>query len=219
MRPLLVVLCFYIVALSMGCREGKKYHDEIMGPATTSLDINVINEALLFQQEMNEAFRNPDTSPLPDRYRMEFEGLEFFKPDSLYRVSAHFVRTPEAQPFLMPTTTDRQSREVRYGIAYFNLLGSNHELEVYRSLEKLGDTSDVEQLFLPFLDKTNGESTYAGGRYLNLDIPTGDSITIDFNKAYNPYCAYNKKYSCPIVPRVNALDIPIKAGVMAFSKP
>jgi uncharacterized protein (DUF1684 family) len=67
------------------------------------------------------------------------------------------------------------------------------------------------------LDDTNGAETYAGGRYIDLAIPGGDSIVIDFNRAYNPYCAYNKKYSCPLVPKVNTLTTEIRAGVKAFA--
>ena len=75
-----------------------------------------------------------------------------------------------------------------------------------------------DYLFLPFLDNTNGEESYGGGRYVEARIPEGDTIIIDFNKAYNPYCAYNEKYSCPIVPRQNYLPIEVKAGVKAFGK-
>ena len=73
-------------------------------------------------------------------------------------------------------------------------------------------------LFLPFLDGTNGEGSYAGGRYIDLRIPEGDRMEIDFNSAYNPYCDYNEKYSCPIVPRANYLPIQIVAGVKAYKK-
>jgi len=73
-----------------------------------------------------------------------------------------------------------------------------------------------DYLFLPFLDDTNGNTTYGGGRYVDLRIPKNDTITIDFNTAYSPYCAYNENYSCPIVPRENYLDIKVKAGVMSF---
>ena len=75
-----------------------------------------------------------------------------------------------------------------------------------------------DYLFLPFMDDTNGEQTYAGGRYIDLRIPEGNTLKIDFNKAYNPYCAYNEKYSCPIVPRENYLDVAVKAGVKVFKK-
>ena len=83
-------------------------------------------------------------------------------------------------------------------------------------MELLDDEEFVDYLFLPFTDLTNGEATYAGGRYIDLAIPDGDTLIIDFNKSYNPYCAYNKKYSCPIVPKVNHLEIDINAGVKAF---
>ena len=75
-----------------------------------------------------------------------------------------------------------------------------------------------DYLFLPFLDDTNGEESYGGGRYIDCRIPEGDTIEIDFNKAYNPYCAYNENYSCPIVPRENYLAIEVKAGVKVFKK-
>ena len=75
-----------------------------------------------------------------------------------------------------------------------------------------------DYLFLPFIDDTNGEESYGGGRYIDLRIPEGDTIVIDFNKSYNPYCAYNDKYSCPIVPRINYLALEVRAGVMAFNK-
>lgn len=209
-----LMLIVFLISWS-SCKDSKRYHDEI--PSPVSLEVgDALVEARRFQQMMNETFRDPQTSPLPDRYRKDFEGLEFFEPDSLYRVVARFERTPEAQPFLMPTTTDRQSREVRYGIAYFELGGREYQLELYQSLEPAEAGEEEKELFLPFLDETNGRSTYEGGRYLDLPIPEGDSMVIDFNKAYNPYCAYNKKYSCPIVPRINSMDTEIRAGVKAF---
>jgi uncharacterized protein (DUF1684 family) len=75
-----------------------------------------------------------------------------------------------------------------------------------------------DYLFLPFLDDTNGETTYGGGRYIDLRIPKGDSMEIDFNRAYNPYCVYNDKYSCPIVPRDNYIDLKVEAGLKMFEK-
>jgi uncharacterized protein (DUF1684 family) len=206
------------ILMTASCRDSRRYHDELPAPVEAGTG-DARAEALAFQASMNQMFRDPETSPLPDRYRKDFQNLEFFDPDSLYRVKALYVRTPESKPFLMPTTTDRQSREVRHGIAFFSLNGKAYELEVYRSAEPEEDKQDEKALFLPFLDNTNGESTYAGGRYIDLKIPTGDSLIIDFNKAYNPYCAYNKKYSCPIVPRVNFLDTEVRAGVKAYRKP
>ncbi|MGB5500034.1 MAG: DUF1684 domain-containing protein [Maribacter sp.] len=205
---LLVVLC---------CKQGKKYHDE-KKMETAYVSEHTLKDILNFQSKLNDEFKNPETSPLPDRYRKEFESLDFFQPDTSYVVRAKFVLTPEALPFLMPTTTDRKSEEVVYGIAHFKLNGKEHQLEIYQNRKLMLDEEFKDYLFLPFSDHTNGKESYAGGRYIDLSIPKTDSIVIDFNKAYNPYCTYNKKFSCPIVPSVNALDISILAGVKDFKK-
>ncbi len=197
------------------CREEKRYHDEKPSSIVVDAD-DTIKEILQFQQDLNESFKDPEVSPLPDRYRKDFRGLDFFDPDTSFRVMAYLERTPESLPFLMPTTTDRKALERVYGIVYFNIGQKEHRLEVYQNLDLLDQEGYEDYLFLPFTDKTNGESTYAGGRYIDLDIPEGDSLLIDFNKSYNPYCVYNKKYSCPIVPEVNHLNTEIKAGIKDF---
>lgn len=210
---LLGIMCLY-VGIS-GCADKRKYHDSIKS-VIASDNSEMVKEILLFQKELNEEFKNPETSPLPDRYRKDFEGLDFFQPDTSFRVIASLERTADAIPFMMPTTTDRLSEEVVFGVVNFSIKGENYSLEVYQNLE-LKETEGYEDyLFLPFLDNTNGEETYTGGRYLDLAIPEGNSIILDFNRAYNPYCAYNKKYSCPIVPKRNNLDTKIKAGVKSF---
>ena len=202
----LVVLC--------GCGDGKKYHDEVVLKAVPA--DSVLASIINFQNELNREFSDPDTSPLPDRYRKDFEGLEFFDPDTTYVVVAQLFRTPEAIPFLMPTNTDRQSMEVVYGLVNFELKGKKYQLEVYQNQELKAEEGYQEYLFLPFTDETNGELTYEGGRYIDLQIPSGERIEIDFNKSYNPYCAYNKKFSCPLVPPQNHVDTAVKAGVKAF---
>lgn len=201
--------------VGLGCKQGKKYHDTVQKEVAL-VQTDPIQDILHFQKELNEEFKNPETSPLPDRYRKNFDGLDFFLPDANYIVEAKFVRTPEALPFLMPTTTERTSEEIVYGVAHFHLNGKEHQLEVYQNKKLMLQEKYRDYLFLPFTDETNGEETYTGGRYIDLNIPTGDTVLINFNKAYNPYCAYNKKYSCPLVPGVNALDTKILAGVRAF---
>ncbi len=203
-----------LIALS-SCADKKKYHDgvEVENQKPKS---DELKEVLEFQKELNEEFKDPETSPLPDRYRKDFEVLDFFLPDANYIVRAKFVLTPEALPFLMPTTTDRKSEEVLFGIAYFSLNGKEHQLEIYQNKKLMLQEKYRDYLFLPFTDKTNGEETYTGGRYIDLRIPNGNFITINFNKAYNPYCAYNQKYSCPLVPSINILDTEVLAGVKAF---
>ena len=202
-----------VMVMSLGCKE-KRYHDEQDQTLQTSSE--ALADIIKFQKKMNGEFRDPETSPLPDRYRKDFDGLDFFDPDTTFRIMAKFKRTPEALPFLMPTTTERQSEEVVYGVLEFRLYGRSHKLEVYQNQELKEQEQYRDYLFLPFADLTNGEETYGGGRYLDLSIPVGDSILIDFNKAYNPYCAYNPKYSCPLVPKQNRLDVAVKAGVKTF---
>ncbi|SEC03453.1 DUF1684 domain-containing protein [Maribacter dokdonensis] len=210
-----ISIAVLILCVMVSCGQEKKYHDA--KPNIESITkSDKLADILLFQEELNAEFKNPESSPLPDRFRINFESLDFFEPDTNYIVEAELVRTPEALPFSMPTTTGRESTEVVYGIAKFTLNGKDHELEIYQSPELITQAEYEDYLFLPFTDNTNGEETYGGGRYLDLRIPKGNKIILNFNKAYNPYCAYNKKFSCPIVPKVNNLDTEIKVGVKAF---
>lgn len=214
-REMRISIIGLLLCIVVSCVQEKKYHDA--KPDIKSITkSDKLADILLFQEELNAEFKNPETSPLADRFRIDFEKLDFFAPDTNYIVEAKLIRTPDALPFSMPTTTGRESTEVVYGIAKFTLNGKEHELEIYQSPELITQDKYEDYLFLPFTDKTNGEETYGGGRYLDLRIPNGSTIVLDFNKAYNPYCAYNKKFSCPIVPKVNHLDTEIRVGVKAF---
>ncbi|MEP2238243.1 MAG: DUF1684 domain-containing protein [Maribacter sp.] len=210
-------LCIAVLVLGMfvSCGQEKKYHD-VKDDAVSTATSDKLADILIFQKELNAEFKDPETSPLADRFRIDFETLDFFEPDTSYVIEAEFIRTPEALPFSMPTTTDRESTEVVFAIAKFSINGKTHELEIYQSPDLITQEEYEDYLFLPFTDNTNGEETYGGGRYLDLRIPDGNTIILDFNKAYNPYCAYNKKFSCPLVPAVNNLDTEITAGVKAF---
>lgn len=171
-----------------------------------------------WQRQQNINFKDASKSPLTDKDRKTFRALDFFPVDSSYVVKAHLQVTPDTPFFKMKTTTDRLSEERVYGILTFELKGVTYQLNVYQGKENLEDPEYVDYLFLPFLDNTNGETSYGGGRYIDLRIPASDSITINFNQAYNPLCVYNIKYSCPIVPRVNYLDTEVKAGMKNYEK-
>lgn len=181
-------------------------------------DKQLLNEETEWQKEMNADFKDATQSPLKDKDRKTFESLEFYKFDSTYVVKAKLKRTPDAKPFKMKTTTERRPDYVQYGVITFTLKGKDYELNIYQNLGLLQEEGYEDYLFLPFLDNTNGNGSYSGGRYTEARIPEGDTIFIDFNTAYNPYCAYNDKYSCPIVPRANYLDLEVEAGVKAFKK-
>lgn len=168
------------------------------------------NEIREFQEELNHEYNDPETSPLTKKDRKKFTGLEFFPIDEAYYVTARFTKTENPSPFKMKTTTSRRPTYDKYGEATFDLNGQAFTLNIYQS-HKLRETEEYKDyLFLPFTDLTNGEETYGGGRFIDLSIPAGDSIVIDFNKAYNPYCAYNHNYSCPIPPAENDMDVKVK---------
>ena len=166
-----------------------------------------------FQREINDFFKDASVSPLKKRDLKNFRGLDFFTYDSTYLVTAKLTKTPKEKPFMMLTTTDMMVEYIKYGTVSFELLNNQYSLDIYKNLE---DPNERDNLFLPFLDDTNGNESYGGGRYINLDIPQDDNLIIDFNSAFNPYCVYDEKYSCPIVPRENYLPLEIKAGVMNF---
>ncbi len=171
-----------------------------------------------WQKKMNSEFKDASKSPLKEKDLKHFEGLDFFPFDSAYVVIATLERTPDEKPFKMKTTTSRLPDYVKYGVVSFKLKGVSYKLNIYQSLELMTKEEYVDYLFLPFLDDTNGEESYGGGRYVECRIPKGNELKIDFNEAYNPYCAYNEKYSCPIVPRENYLPLKVEAGVKVFKK-
>ena len=171
-----------------------------------------------WQKQMNADFKDASKSPLKEKDLKNFKGLEFFPFDSIYVVKALLERTPEEKPFKMKTTTNRLPEYVKYGVVKFRLKGNNYQLSIYQNLDLIAKEGYEDYLFLPFLDDTNGEESYGGGRYVEGRIPKGDILEINFNEAYNPYCAYNEKYSCPIVPRENYIPIKVEAGVKVFEK-
>lgn len=173
---------------------------------------------LAFQEKINLEFKDPAESPLSDKERKSFEGLSFFTFDPDFRVTAEFLRTPNEVPFLMPTTSEKKKIYVKYGELYFALKGEKFRLNVYQSQSLSKTEAYKDYLFLPFTDLTNGETSYAGGRYLDMQIPAGKRVELDFNKAYNPYCAYSGGYSCPIPPKENRLNLPVTAGVKKYKK-
>ena len=175
-----------------------------------------VKEAKKFQQKLNKEFSSIEESPLTKEDLEVFESLDFFPIDSNFMVTASLILHKDSEPFQMKTTTDRLPVYKLYATANFKLNGKDYSLEIYQN-EKLLLTPDYEDyLFLPFTDLTNGDSSYGGGRYIDLRLPKGNSIVIDFNQAYNPYCAYNAKYSCPVPPKSNHLDTAISAGVKNF---
>lgn len=210
------VFLFLMVLLS--CNGQKKYHTNEVEEKIAATKSDKLKSILEYHKELNDEYKDAKTSPLPNKYRKDFEGLEFFEPDTNYVVKARLELALGAQSFLMPTTTNQNQEYKLYGRLFFTLNGKDLQLEVYQNQQLIKQKKYRNHLFLPFLDNTNGNETYGGGRYIELSEPDEDFIIIDFNRAYNPYCAYSKKYSCPVVPMVNTLDTEVRAGVKAFKK-
>lgn len=161
-------------------------------------------------------FVNPDKSPLSKEHLPLFGGLAYYYPDQAYRLHARFETDTTGQAFRMPTTTSRLPLYRKYGRVTFNLRDTSLVLTAFQNLDYLQSNPGYRKLFIPFKDFTNGEETYGGGRYLDVDIPQADSMIIDFNYAYNPYCAYSDRWSCPIPPDENSLYVHIRAGEKNF---
>lgn len=156
--------------------------------------------------------------PLTDEEDLAY--IQFYPADSTYRVTATVERIANAEPFEMPTYNGMTRPHVAYALLSFRLRGKPQQLTLYRNLNVIRIPEYRDYLFLPFKDATSGNETYGGGRY--LDLRTGDiqngRVTLDFNRAYNPYCAFKEGYPCPIPPKTNLLTVPVDAGEKAFGK-
>lgn len=168
-----------------------------------------------FQKELNAEYLNPKETPLRGNNLKQFKKHPFFPINLKYRVTAQFIRTENPVPFELPTSSGKFKQYQEYGKATFELDGQSFILTLYQSLDLMKMEKYKDYIFLPFRDLTNEKETYGGGKYMDLKIPTGNKIVLDFNQSYQPYCAYNAfDYNCPIVPEENKLPIRIEAGVM-----
>ena len=170
------------------------------------------------RQHYKNEFISEPRSPLTAR---DTGLLDFYPPDPKWRIPARVKIIPKAPSFDMLTYSgDRRLYRI-YATLQFDTDGRLYTLTLYQNLTLMAnDSSYHDYLFLPFKDHTNGVETYGGGRYLDFrinDIKKG-MLILDFNKNYNPYCAYSDGYSCPIPPRENHLDMEVKAGERVFKK-
>ncbi len=174
-----------------------------------------------FREGREKEFRNRVESPLLNTDFEKFAGLEYYDIDEKYRIKAVFEQTPDETYFLMPTSSGVSAKYKKLGELRFELDGNEFTLNAYQS-EKIMTNEEWnrkygDSLFIPFKDTTNGDTTYAGGRYIYMKIPDSAETVLDFNLAFNPSCAYgSSKYSCPIPPRANRLNVEIRAGEKSF---
>ncbi len=165
-----------------------------------------------FRAEKDDFFREHPSSPLLPEQRASFDGLSYFPENDglVIRAPMQSEGVDLEEEIALPTTTGDTQVYRRAGVVRFEVDGEAAQLTLFRSLA-------MHDLFLPFRDATSGSETYGAGRYLEVDPPTaGEDVVVDFNYAYNPYCAYNPEWSCPIPPGENWLAVSIRAGERAF---
>ncbi len=168
-------------------------------------DVETWRRALLrFRERRDLLFRSDRDAPIGPE---EFTGLKYFDPDPEFRFETELHRNPAQGSVIMATS--RGTRQLFNGIGRFELPieGKTVLLGAYQSAER-----EDPSIFVPFRDATTGEESYGAGRYLDLEVEHDDRYAVDFNYAYNPYCAYNDAYLCPLPPRENWLTVAIRAG-------
>lgn len=160
-----------------------------------------------FRREKDEFFGRHPQSPLTAEQKRGFVGLRYFPENDALRLEVQVIPLIDEKPMQMQTTTGDVQVYVRHGKFQFQVDGQTAELTIFRN---------PNGYFLPFVDSLAGEETYPAGRYLEPEALPGNRFFVDFNLAYNPYCAYNEMWSCPITPAENRLKVPIRAGEKIF---
>ncbi len=162
-----------------------------------------------FRRQKDEFFRNDPQSPLTDEQRGVFARLDYFDENPELIIDAALDIEVDSEQIEMQTSTGGVQVYRRAGVVRFEVEGEPAQVTLYAS-------DDMDELFLPFRDATSGRETYGAGRYLEVEPPRDGRVTVDFNLAYNPYCAYNPRWSCPIPPGENWLGVAIRAGEKSF---
>lgn len=166
-----------------------------------------------FRQKRDFFFREDPHSPLPEKIKKNFKGLDYYPIDLRYAVTGVIEKpTSHGNQTIyvnLPTNKGKDRKYVRYGRFRFRLDGRQFVLFIFRPL-------GAGELFLPFKDLTSERDTYRLGRYLFIEPLPDGRVLVDFNRAHNPFCAYNEKFTCPFAPPENWLDIEIRAGEKRF---
>lgn len=162
-----------------------------------------MSEITEFRASKDEFLAKDHHSPLTHDQRHTFSGLEYFPENPDLRLELDIEEFPKKETIEMQTSTGDVQQHLRYGKIHFEVDGQPVELTLYK---------DAHGFFLPFADDLAGKETYGAGRYLEPKALMGGKVLVDFNYAYNPYCAYNDLYSCPLTPWENRLPVSIKAG-------
>lgn len=197
----------------------------ILGIVFYSIDSSLQSESEVyvrnlrqFRRDKNRAFRLSPESPLTAAQKEQFDSLRYYSLGDYWGVTTGEVeRIPRPDTVELAMSDNSTEKYLRFGIVKFTeadpVPGQYLKLTLYKKASGNDST-----LFVPFTDLTNGHETYGGGRYLDVPMPASDAdqVKLDFNRAYNPYCAYNNAFSCPMPPPENRLKVHISAGEKAF---
>ncbi len=163
-----------------------------------------------FWTDRHDFFRSSDASPFVQK-GISYQEVEYFTPDPSYKVKGELERFTKRETLVLGNSDGTITTYLKYAYVYFTLNEQKHSLLVLKAL------GFGNQYLLAFGDDTSGDSTYGGGRYLDITIGKSNEVTLDFNKAYNPYCAYFDDFTCPLPPAENLLEIAIQAGEKNYS--
>ena len=181
------------------------------GPSSEEYNRDVEKE----RQEKNDLMKNGAESPFGE-HKAEFKTLNYFAPDIAYRIVADLQPIDNKKVVTLTTSDGQDQQYLEYAYASFALNGVDSKLLI---LEVMDSGPYRGTLFLAFADDTSAKETYGAGRYLDIKkVPGASTITLDFNKAYNPYCAYSDKYSCPFPPKNNILKVAVNAGEKSYHR-
>ena len=169
-----------------------------------------MSEISEFRKAKDDFFKTHPQSPLLPEQKKDFKGLNYFPENPALRFELQLERYPNPERVVMPTSTGSEQAYRKVGQVKFKVKNENASLQVYESEHGTGS------YFIPFTDATAPAESYGGGRYLEPEEPHKDDLIIDLNLAYNPYCAYNDKWSCPLPPLENRLKVRIEAGEKKF---
>jgi uncharacterized protein (DUF1684 family) len=199
-----IIFVFVVIGISIlvyytfqGDQTAKAYADEILKE----------------RKDKDGFMRSADGSPFGVQ-KASFTGLKYFPPDMKYRIQADLRPTEKKEMITLTTNDGKTQSYLSYAYAEFDFENLHNRLLI---LEVLDEGPDRGKLFLAFADQTSANETYGAGRYLDIKkVPGASTITLDFNSAYNPYCAYTESFSCPFPPQQNVLKIPIRAGELTY---
>ena len=173
---------------------------------------------LRLREEKDEWMRSNPQSPIPRETRHRMSGLHYFPLKPKYRFRVKLIPYANPERLVMTTSKGQQREYLRYGRLEFDIEGRRHILQAYMSTTVHAPHHGEESLFVPFRDATSGKESYGAARYLDLEFNASNEYLLDFNLAYNPYCAYSEDYVCPFPPPENWLQVPILAGERSFRK-